>query len=169
MWKLFITSGLHSCLVCVLNFLFKCCVQSSCEPIWQYTLWNDGMCVCSSVACTSLCTCMHSAMAGSILRWSCQLTRSWHPISMLLMIPDRLESTLQVTSLHVGMCDCSSASDVLSTWAICVRSVLPYMQVLLAFFGAWCLCDALSYEADQLDRIKHLNRGISIAELDAPN
>ena len=118
MWKLFIISGLHSCLVCVLNFLFKCCVQSSCEPIWQYTLWNDGMCVCSSVACTSLCTCMHSAMAGSILRWSCQLTRSWHPISMLLMIPDRLEPTLQIPSLHVGMCDCSSASEVLSTWAI---------------------------------------------------
>lgn len=130
MWKLFITSGWHSCLVCVLNFLFKCCVQSSCEPIWQYTLWNDGMCVCSSVACTSLCTCMHSAMAGSILRWSCQLTRSWHPISLLLMIPDRLE---------------------------------PTMQVLLAFFGAWCLCDALSYEADQLDRIKHLSAGASRA------
>ena len=40
---------------------------------------------------------MHSAVAGSILRWSCQLTRPWNPVSMLLMMLDRLEPMLQDT------------------------------------------------------------------------
>ena len=44
-----------------------------------------------------------------------------------------------------------------------VQSLLLYMQVLLAFFGAGYLCHALSHEADQLDRIKHLSAGASRA------